>query len=595
MAQYTKHFTPNPVATPQNQVPFGREPEMQKNAAGGYAFKADKWTMLRRFAVMGSEGGTYYESEHDLTIQNATSVMTCIAEDGLRVVREIVEISVSGKALKVSPCIFVLALCATFEASMETQRLKRLAVISNTLGSDGFTDAENAKLAVESIALNTAVEAARATRRGAYAAVAQVCRTASHLMEFTETIKGVNGGHAWGRLMRSTVGNWYTSRTSDALAYQIVKYRTRNGYSHRDILRLAHVEPDTEVQAAILGWAAGKREKLDALIAVGNGDNGARWAGVGFIEAFEKVQTATLKLEVCKLIRDFNLPREAIPDQWLKEPDVWEALVEKMPITALIRSLNKITALGLIAPFSATAKFVESTLSNSEIIKRGRVHPLTVLKALKQYQLGKGDKGSLTWTPAARVVDALDTCFNLSFDTIEPINRNVLVGVDVSASMSSHAVSGVSNLMAIEAAAAVAMVYQRAQPQSEMVAFEGTIRADFKVTPQMRLADVVRYLASFRGGSTNCALPAQHALQQGWPVDGLILITDGESWRGDRHTFEAISALRGSRPNGLRAVLLQTEASQTTLIDPKDSDAMELPGFSADVLAISNLFIGGEI
>ncbi len=43
----------------------------------------------------------------------------------------------------------------------------------------------------------------------------------------------------WGRSLRRAVGGWYADRSVDGLAYQAVKYRQREGLSHRDLLRLA--------------------------------------------------------------------------------------------------------------------------------------------------------------------------------------------------------------------------------------------------------------------------------------------------------------------------------------------------------------------
>ena len=39
------------------------------NSAGGFAWAVDGWTRLRRFLVLGSEGGSYYASESKLTRQ----------------------------------------------------------------------------------------------------------------------------------------------------------------------------------------------------------------------------------------------------------------------------------------------------------------------------------------------------------------------------------------------------------------------------------------------------------------------------------------------------------------------------------------------
>jgi hypothetical protein len=52
-------------------------------------------------------------------------------------------------------------------------------------------------------------------------------------------------------------------------------------------------------------------------------------------------------------INDCDLPREAIPTQWLNEVEVWDALVQRMPLTAVVRNLVKMTAVGLVKPFSS--------------------------------------------------------------------------------------------------------------------------------------------------------------------------------------------------------------------------------------------------
>jgi 60 kDa SS-A/Ro ribonucleoprotein len=54
------------------------------NSAGGYAWGVDDWTRLRRFLVLGSEGGSYYAGEWVLTRENAQAVERCLAADGAR-------------------------------------------------------------------------------------------------------------------------------------------------------------------------------------------------------------------------------------------------------------------------------------------------------------------------------------------------------------------------------------------------------------------------------------------------------------------------------------------------------------------------------
>ena len=117
----------------------------------------------------------------------------CLERDGPRTVAEIVAVSRAGRAPKNDPAIFALAMAA------------------------GLGD--------------------EPTRQAALAALPDVCRTGTHLFHFATFVEEFRG---WGRALRRAVGGWYAHRTPDELALQAVKYRQRDGVSHRDLLRLAH-------------------------------------------------------------------------------------------------------------------------------------------------------------------------------------------------------------------------------------------------------------------------------------------------------------------------------------------------------------------
>ncbi len=178
-------------ATPQNQpIPgSGQVP----NSAGGYAWQVDDWTRLNRFMILGSENGSYYATEQTLTRESAEAVVRCIEADGLRVVREIVAVSDAGRAPKNDPALFALAMCA------------------------GLGDAE--------------------TRRAALQALPKVARIGTHLFHFAAYVEGFRG---WGRGLRQGIADWYNALPLPALALQVIKYQQRDGWSHRDLLRLAH-------------------------------------------------------------------------------------------------------------------------------------------------------------------------------------------------------------------------------------------------------------------------------------------------------------------------------------------------------------------
>ena len=61
--------------------------------------------------------------------------------------------------------------------------------------------------------------------------------------------------------MRRAVAGWYADKDASQVAYQVLKYPSRDGWAHRDALRLAHVKPPTTThdlvfRYAVKGWEA---------------------------------------------------------------------------------------------------------------------------------------------------------------------------------------------------------------------------------------------------------------------------------------------------------------------------------------------------
>jgi hypothetical protein len=57
LKQYSTRRTPQAEPIPgAGQMP---------NSAGGFAWAVDDWTRLRRFLILGSEGGSYYAGERE--------------------------------------------------------------------------------------------------------------------------------------------------------------------------------------------------------------------------------------------------------------------------------------------------------------------------------------------------------------------------------------------------------------------------------------------------------------------------------------------------------------------------------------------------
>ena len=509
---YTKHF--NTKATKQTNQVAGMT--QLKNNAGGYVFQISPQAQLERFLILGSEGGTYYVDEKTLTIENAKSIVELAQVDGVNTVNTIVEVSLGGKAPSNNPAIFALAICCTF-------------------GNEE-------------------------TKKASYSAIGKVCRIGTHIFDFCNEIQNLRG---WSRGLRNGVANYYTNKNVEKLAYQVIKYRQRNGFTHRDVLRLCHASTTETVRNDILRYAVGKEcETLHPTI-----------------EAFETVQKTSDISEVIKLVKEYRLPWEALQTEHLKHNSVWSALLPDMPITALVRNLGRMTSNGtLTSALDENVKCVVEKLTNITAVKSSRIHPMNLLVAHKTYTQGRGMKGNLSWEPIAKVRDAIQDAFYLSFDNVEASGENYYLALDVSGSMSWASIGNLP-LTPQEASAVMAMVTARCETNCEIKGFTGAL-VDLNISPRDSFGEVMKKISGLRFGRTDCAQPMIDALNKKLFVDKFVIYTDNETWCGNIHPFQALEAYRKAVNPNAKLIVCAMTPSQFSIANPSDSGMLDIAGFS---------------
>lgn len=547
-AKYAQHVAKK-GPTPQSQ-PIPGKTQIANNA-GGFVFKVGDWEKLDRFLILGAEGGSYYVGERELVRENAKSAQACIKEDGLRVVARVVEISDSGRAPKNDPALFVLALCS----------------------------------AAEDVT----------TRQAALAALHKVARIGTHLFHFVDMMLTQRG---WGRANRRAVAEWYNHMTPlDHLANLVVKYQQRDGWSNRDLLRLSHPKTTHPERKAIYDWICGRKpDGIHPLIA-----------------ALENVKKNPNPDTAIAFIERIGLPREAIPTELLNDAGVWRALLKDMPITALIRNLGKMSSIGLLKPLAPEVLYTASRLTDETLMRKGRVHPMQYLLAQLTYVQGRGDKGKLTWTPVQQIVSALETGFYRSFKTVVPSGKAILLGLDISGSMDGNKIAG-TPLDARGASAAMALVTMATEPNTHAMAFSsadeswsighrrrtGTLKpgevpgaVEVKISPDDKLANVVRYLQGFPHGGTDCSLPMKYALAKGIRADAFVIYTDNETWAGDVHASQVLQQYRKETGINAKMVVVGMVSNSFSIADPDDPGMLDVVGFDANTPAVISDFIRG--
>lgn len=511
--RYSDYLSDKPKSTPSRE------------AAAQFTYELSHWDRLMRFLILGTEGGSYTVSERKLTLENCNAVLTCIAENAEAVVKAAVDVSVGGRAPKVDSQIFTLALVAA--------------------------------------------KADPKGKRAAYDAIAQVCRTGTHLFQFIQNVTDLRG---WSRGLRRAVSNWYLK--NDNVEYQLAKYQSRNGWSHRDVLRLAHPTPANQKQRDLFSLVVGK---------------GLPTANTPIFQAMDLAKRAESAAQVAKIVQTSRLSREMIPTQYLKDHVVLDALMHSMPIGAMLRNLASMTSNGFLANnLQPQVKYVCDMLRNADVLKKGRIHPVAILNALQVYSAGRSEKGDNTWKPVQAIVDALNDAFYLAFQTVEATGKSFYIGVDVSPSMSGARIAG-TGLTARDAAAALALVTASVEKNCEIRGFCHEM-VDLGISPRQRFDDVLVKLQKHNWGSTNIAAPIDEAIKLGLKVDCFVIITDNDVNTG-RPPVQALREYRRKTGINAKMIVLATCASDVSVADVNDAGMLDIAGFDTAVPQIINEFV----
>jgi len=529
-------------ATPQMERTPGRNDEVQNNA-GGFTFKVSDKDRLERILILGTDGGTYYVGEQKLTADAIAFMTEFVRKDERLFVDTVVGVSKENRAAKQTPAIYAIALAL----------------------SEGQDKAY------------------------ARAAVSEVVRTSTHLFEFAEYVKAFGG---WGRAKRAAVAGWYEGKDAGSLAYQAVKYRQRNGWTHRDLFRLAHPKGvDQVVGNFILGNGLSETE------------------GYGILNGFERIQKATSVREVKAVLNDHkNLPWETIPTQFLTDAEVWKTLFYNGALgqTALIRNITRFAKIGAFNDV-VFAGDVAKRLADVEEILKGRVHPVQYANALGVYTNGpiasRYDYGYASgynrpegknWEVNAKVAGALEAGFYNSFQTVKPANKATMVSVDVSGSMTWAAPAGLVGLNYLQAAAVMAMVTVRTEPYVVLNAFSTTLK-EVNVSDTDNFKTVVDKFSRVSMGGTDVAQPMVHAKANSLGIDTFVEFTDNETWAGNIKPSQALVQYRQSSGREARLAVVALAGTEYTVADPQDRGMMDFSGFDAAAPRVLADFSAGRI
>lgn len=514
-------------------------PEQVQNNAGGFVFSITPKSRLERFLIIGTDGGTFYVGEQKLTVENTQFLQKLIETDETLVRETMLDVAKNNRALRVSPTIFTAAMLHIY-------------------GTDKV-----------------------ATRE----ALPAVLRTSTHLFEYAQYIKNLAG---WGRSKVSAVANWYTSKDDNELGYQLVKYRQRNGWEHKDLLRLSHPKISPALAEFTLGKPVTDASALPEIV-----------------QGYQKVSTATSAKEVIAVLNEYkNLPWETVPTEFHKNVDVWKTLFHNGSLkgTALLRNVTRLARLEAFDDMDFAAEYA-AAIRNPENIAKSRLHPINYLNASVVHTDGQIDRQQSNgwsysgqrvknWRTNSAIASAIEDAFNTSFGFLEPANKRTLLALDISGSMSQTALG--LDLSCAQVSAAMAMSILRSEPKSLVLGFS-TKFVDLDITATDSLSQVMKKIQNRNFGSTDCSLPMVWAKENNVQVDTFAVFTDNETYAGRIHPYQALVQYRKATGIDAREAVFGVAGTNFTIADPKDAGMMDFVGFDAAAPRVFADFSAGRI
>jgi len=515
---------------------------MQINQAGKTVFTITPLEKLERFLTLGCTDNVFNATDNQDYISEFIKstfdyVMEILENDDIDFYHCLMNCVINNKCKKQEPLIFMYALGVTHNvgSSMSLIFRKRL-----------------------------------------YSQLEVVCTTPTTLTMFVDYCKKLmfvrKGTTGWNNLHKKAIEDWYVNKPVMRTAYQITKYKQRNGYSHRDIMRLLHPKPNSDDTRILYNYMVNGT----ILESVTSHDLHT------FLTDYDAISKGIIinKDEICALIKKHGLSREHVPNTYLDDTDIWKSLVFTMPRMALLRNLNKMTSLGLLRDDIIKNHII------SQITRMTDIHPLQLLVCLKTYNQGHGDKGKLRWTPDSDVVQTLNDRF-MDVGPSSISQKKICICLDVSGSMLENKIYGAQCLSAAEGVVAMAMVLKKKLGEkADIMAFsQDFIPLDIDI--QKTLDENLQKLNRISFGMTDISLPFLWAKEQRKLYNTFIVMTDNET---NYNRFDPMHTLINYREStkiydcGL--LVLATSATDVSVGDPSDKYVLNISGFNDAVPTI---------
>ncbi|XP_028050393.1 60 kDa SS-A/Ro ribonucleoprotein [Monomorium pharaonis] len=428
----------------------------------------------------------------------------------------------------------------------EEKQLAPLKLITQAFESNLITHPETLVFALAVCCRQTKSEL---LRQKAYRSVKHICASTPNFILFVKFVsklcreKELNYiTQGWGHGLRKAINNWYLSKEPLDFIECVTKYRSRYGWKHKDIVKMAHPLSNSPENKVILkyvvhGLKKAKEDVTDEQIET----NPNLTQLLKYMEEVEDFKHCEDEVRAARMLETYGFSLDHVPGHLLKSKEIWHSLLMKMDVVVLLNNLQRIHNLGFLTTDEPSVERVTERLTDPYHIQNSAVHPALIFITLKNYQCsGKSlsfEKRKVrelarksmppAFDPNVKIMDALHEAFLLSFKNIQPTNLRYLVTISTKSMDVPTWQNG--NMSGIETAALIALILLRSEENVTIATFKNTGIHCINLVNVCKtdsFEHILRTLKAMPIGSTNLSKPILWAKKQSEQYDVFINIMD---------------------------------------------------------------------
>ena len=389
------------------------------------------------------------------------------------------------------------------------------------------------------------------------------------LRNFVQIMRsGAVGRKSLGTRPKKLVQGWLLTATEK----QLLNASIGQSPSLADVVKMVHPKAAEDWRNEWFAWLVGRpfdEAKLPPIT-----------------QAFEQYKKAVTN----GIAKDLAVPD--VPFQMLTaldlDRDAWAAIAKQGSWQMVRQNLNTFARHGVFE-LPDMAQNVATKLADQSLIERANVMPYQLMSAYTM----TANQANIPYVVKEALQDALEIAVN----NVPKIQGNIVIGTDVSGSMTSpvtgYRQGSTTSVTCLQVASLISAAILRHNPEARIMPFDTGVHSA-TLNPRDSILTNAQKLARFCGGGTDVSAPFKQLNRERANVDVVIIVSDNESWfnsqrYGATETMKAWMQVKSRNPQA-KLICIDIQPYVTSQAKEGD-DILNIGGFSDAVFGMMASFV----